>query len=218
MGGRHGQWSQALESPFPFHLFFSHKYKLKRIDWPSFSSNLLDSVQINEATFTDWSLDRLTNYNLLIEGIVNAVSSACPPSSPIINPLCSSSLVGRNLQPSRRWKKTIHQSLYGRRNKSYPNYLIMKKSEAKAKRSFINLARRNSLRKFCNSLDRMTPISRIWRVVKCFKNRFTQPAVASCSADRKVSAKLHYLIDEQSPPTVFHDKFPSDFKSIENRL
>ena len=93
----------------------------------------------------------------------------------------------------------------------YPNYLNLKRVEAKTKRT-LNTARRNSFRAFCDNLDRTTPHSRVWRTIKIFKTRFTQPTIASCSADREVIAHLNYLIDEICPPTVFNDQFPTNFR------
>ena len=170
MGSDHFPVVTSLGVSIPISPFFTHKYKLKRINWPSFSSNLLDFIKINEATFTDSSLNPLTNYNLLIEGIDNAISSACPTPSPFRHATKNFNLPNNKpFVPAPWWDETCDQVVAERkqstkayrRKKSYPNYLKMKKAEANAKRSF-NLARRSSFRKFCNSLNRTTPISRIW--------------------------------------------------------
>ena len=98
-----------------------------------------------------------------------------------------------------------------RQQSDYSNYLNLKRVEAMTKRT-LNTARRNSFRAFCDNLDRTTPHSRVWRTIKIFKNRFTQPAIASCSADREVIAHLNSLIEEICPPTVFNDQFPTNFR------
>ena len=61
----------------------------------------------------------------------------------------------------------------------------------------------------------MTPISRIWRTLHCFKNRFLQLVVASCSVDRNVIDKLHLLTKDMCPsgtsPTASYDFHPENF-------
>lgn len=87
---------------------------------------------------------------------------------------------------------------------------IFKKSEAIVKRT-LNEARRHSFREFRDTLNRHTPLTKIWSVIKCFKNRYTQPTTSTCTADRAVIEKLYALIEETCPPTVVFDNFPDNF-------
>ncbi|XP_051159291.1 uncharacterized protein LOC127280379 [Leptopilina boulardi] len=84
------------------------------------------------------------------------------------------------------------------------------KTDAIVKRT-TNEARRQSFRDFCNSLDRHTPLNKIWSVVRAFKNRFTQPQTASCSAEKETIDNLHSLIKDLYPPTAFYENFPNNF-------
>ena len=103
-----------------------------------------------------------------------------------------------------------------RRLSNYENYISLHKIEAKTRRT-LNSGRRIAFRSFCESIDRMTPLSRIWRTVHCFKNRFLQAVVASCSADRKVIDKLHLLAEDMCPsgtcPTASYDFHPENFRN-----
>ena len=56
---------------------------------------------------------------------------------------------------------------------------------------------------------------RVWRVIKCFKNKYTQPANASCWGDRETIQKLYALAEEMLPPTAFFDTFPQSFQENE---
>ena len=224
----HDVWDDALGSDHypvvtrlgvrvPISDYHSHKYNLRRIDWASFSSNLKNLIGSRTAGISA-ELDPVLRYNSFVECVDEAVLAAAP-SSPSPGP------INHNLTPKTRpfipapwWNDECDNAIKDRRKalkkfrkrSNYSNYLEYKKTEAKAKRT-LNEARRGSFQKFCESLDRTSSIFRVWRVIKTFKNKFTQPATSSCSADREVIAKLHELVLEMCPTTVFQDNFPAGF-------
>lgn len=60
------------------------------------------------------------------------------------------------------------------------NYLNSKKAEALYRRT-ISIARRSHFREFCNSINRLTPASEMWRKVKIYSRRFVQsPIINAC--------------------------------------
>lgn len=220
MGSDHYPVITKLDVQIPISKFYSHKYNLKKTDWHLFSTNLKNSLN-SRAEDISPSTDPITSYNTFVQCVDHAVLSASPKGS-------QSNLIGSNKGKSKSkqfipapwWNEDCDKAIQDRREASikfrktsnYVNYLEYKKCEAKAKRT-LNESRRKSFRNFCNSLNRNTSISKVWRVIRSFKNRFSQPVTASCSADTETIKKLQELTIEMCPPTTFHDSFPENFNS-----
>ncbi|XP_033231947.1 uncharacterized protein LOC117182938 [Belonocnema kinseyi] len=196
----------------------SHKSNLKRVDWISFSNNLSESIKGKNGTLNSSDIDCLSKYKAFGKSVDEAVTAASPPSRPPKN-LTHSKNKRKTFVPAPWWDADSDASIEERRltlasyrrRRNAVNYMNLNRIEAKTRRT-LNAARRNNFRKFCEILDRTTPISRVWRIVQCFKNKYTQPANASCSGDSDTIQKLHSLAEEMLPPTVFFDSFPENFQ------
>lgn len=207
LGSDHYPVVTNLGIQIPISIFFSHKYNLKKTDWNLFDYNLESSLTSNLNNFNSLIIEPVDKYNLFVQCIDQAIVSASPPT-PQSNKLKNKpGMNHKPFVPTPWWNEECEKAIQNRREASskfrkqsnYENYLQYKKCEAIAKRTFIQ-ARRNSFQEFCNNLNRTTPITKVWRTVKSFKNRFAQPATASCSADMETITKLHELSEEMCPP------------------
>lgn len=216
LGSDHFPIFTSLGITIPISIFASHKYNLRGIDWSLFSSELHSSIESNSNVLhTD---NPISDYDQFVHLVDTTINLICPQRTTSSNTRHNSSSSKKPFVPAPWWDSKCDEAIKNRKEalknykklSNYSNFLIYKKTEAIAKRT-LSEARRQSFKTFCDSLDRHTPLTKVWSVIKSFKNRYTQPSSASCSADRETIEKLHSLVDELYPPTVFHDDFPVDF-------
>lgn len=215
LGSDHFPILSSLGITIPIASFSSHKYNLRKINWPLFSTILRTSIETNLNTLnTD---DPISDYNNFVELVDMSIKAVCPQQKNT-NTSKNATSSRKSFVPTPWWNNKCDEAIKNRKLafknykklSNYSNFLIYKKAEAIAKRT-LSEARRESFKNFCDSLDRHTPLTKVWSVIKSFKNRFTQPPTDSCSADKETIEKLHSLVDELYPPIVFHDNFPSNF-------
>lgn len=217
LGSDHYPVSTHLRVQVAISKFSTHKYNLKKTDWIIFNSNLKSNLNSKLSSFHSETVDPVQKYNIFTQCIDEAIASASPV--PTKNNTINQVNNKKSFVSAPWWNNDCDKATEDRRNAlntfkqqaSYKNYIAYKKFEAKTKRT-LNEARRKSFQKFCNSLDRTTPIKRVWKTVKIFKNRFSQPATASFSSDTETIAKLNDIIKDMCPPTTFFNSFPDNFQ------
>ncbi|XP_033218359.1 uncharacterized protein LOC117173824 [Belonocnema kinseyi] len=197
--------------------FQSHRYKFKRINWFSFSSKLSESISQDAELSESTNSDCISKYEAFVKSVDEAVLAACQRAKPAVD-VHRVGPPGRCFIPAPWWGESCDVAVKERkaalttfrRLRNDASYINLYRIEVKTTCT-LKSARRINFRKFCETLDRSTPISRVWRVVKCFKNRYKQPAYAFCSVDRSTIENLHALAEELCPPTAFFDSLPKNF-------
>ena len=229
MGTDHLPVLVCLGVIIPIANFTSHRYVLKKMDWSSFRSNIDSFVTKNASALVSQTDSPTDRYNLFLKGVDAAILASAPQTqhrshSSTGNNRITRSNKKRTFVPAPWWNDQCDKAIVERRAataafrrlSNYENYISLHKIETKTRRT-LNSARSIAFRSFCESIDKMTPISRIWRTVHCLKNRFLQPVVASCSADRNVNDKLHLLAEDMCPsgtsPTASYDFHPENFRN-----
>lgn len=98
------------------------------------------------------------------------------------NPECQFALIARS-----KATKTFKQS------PSIENLIELKRNEAVAKRTF-KKAKRNAWKKFCSGVNPNTPVSKVWKFVKSFKNRylnsFSSPNLSQNFISKDIASNL----------------------------
>ncbi|XP_051165301.1 uncharacterized protein LOC127284060 [Leptopilina boulardi] len=168
LGSDHFPILTSLGVTIPISIFSSHKYNLRSINWPLFSENLRSSIESNINLLN--TNDPIADYNNFIQLVDTSISEVCPQRK------ISHTHTTRNATPARKpfvpapwWNSKCDEAIKNRKtaftnyklSSNYPNYINYKKAEAIAKRT-LNEARRQSFRTFCDSLDRHTPLTKIW--------------------------------------------------------
>lgn len=144
------------------------KYLFHKADW---SKYYLRSQELTEGFQTD-SVDPLNSYNTFCE-LLNTLKSECIPH--YIGKNCS-----RLIRPPAPWwndecteavKKAKDALLVYRLEYTIASFIEYRKLNA-AKKLLLRETRSNSWKALCETLNRYTPIARIWNKVRKFKRMF----------------------------------------------
>ncbi|CAH2095325.1 unnamed protein product [Euphydryas editha] len=153
---------------------------LKLIDWELFEKSvntLLNSYEINKN-------DPLESYNIFCSVIKNTIKDCSVVKSKKQNcNRCDSSK--KNFVPwwnancSKALEECKKAYIIFKRDPSLQNYIYFKKLQAK-KKLILRQEQLNSWKSFCNSINRVTPMSKIWDMMKRFNRTYTRSNKFNC--------------------------------------
>ncbi|CAH2109130.1 unnamed protein product [Euphydryas editha] len=153
---------------------------LKLIDWELFEKSVntsLNSYEINKN-------DPLESYNIFCSVIKNTIKDCSVVKSKKQNcNRCDSSK--KNFVPwwnancSKALEECKKAYIIFKRDPSLQNYIYFKKLQAK-KKLILRQEQLNSWKSFCNSINRVTPMSKIWDMMKRFNRTYTRSNKFNC--------------------------------------
>ena len=114
LGSDHFPVITSLGVIVPISPYCSHKYNLKTINWPKFSSFLSKFIKEKKLNVESPSSDPLVSYEIFVEGVDKAVLAACPPLKPIppqgMGTYQTISLKNKPFVPAPWWDKSCDQA------------------------------------------------------------------------------------------------------------
>lgn len=145
------------------------KYLFHKADW---SKYYLNSEKLIEGFITD-SVNPLDSYNMFSK-LLNTLKSECIP-------YVVSKNHSRMMRPPAPWwndecaeavKKAKEALLIYRSEYTMTSFIVFKKLNA-AKKLLLKETRKNSWKALCDSLNRYTPVAKIWNQIRKFKRMYT---------------------------------------------
>ena len=142
-------------------VLFSPSWNLKRADWNEFE-NLVDHKLVNSDT---------PNMSTVLEAISDSAHIAVPkskgprpkPSAPWWNQECNKAFAIRR-RAHRRFKRCMCEA----------HHLELRKSQAICRKT-IRKQQKHSWREHISRFNRFTPMSKIWKLIKCFNLKRSPP-------------------------------------------
>lgn len=187
-------------------------YNYKRADWEIFNESVEHNIQTYRSS-RETSVDK--DYDYFEEIIINAKNQAIP----LINP---NKQFKRKISPW--WDDQCTRVINDRTTalilfKASPNtenYINLKKYVAKAKK-FLKNKKKQKFKEFVSSLNRNTPISKIWETVKKFsfaKGYISNSRLPNSETSESILEKIPVSTDlELLPPSEdFEEVNPMEFQ------
>lgn len=198
----------------------SHQISLRNVSWSSFSNYLTEYTQRPN---TRTNINQLTTEEKYIE-IISTITEAIRHST---NNKKKSTTIRKIPSTLPWWDSKCDELVRARKQAlktfshtpTLQNLIILKKTEAKTRRS-LNAIKREKFRAFCETLNRNTPINKIWQVVRSFKNRYHANSSPDMSPQNlSTQDRMHCYINTMCPPsTAYHfpDLTQSDKLAIDH--
>ena len=173
-----------------------NKTGTNKIDWLLYKDIIDNNIRSNLSTSSSDDETPINKYNKFIETIENTTNlfnnkkdnkGKNRDSPDWWDEECTSIIKKRKIM----FKKYMHTM-------NYENYIEYKKTDAEVKLILKNKKRTN-WKKFCSSLDKNTPISKIWKKIKCLKN------MTIASANPINEETLELFADMIAPPDVMNE-------------
>lgn len=197
MGSDHFPLLVVVRGTRPIQKTFKYKIKLSDRELIEFKRHLENSFDLVKYPI---NMDLEHNYDAFIEDIILQIENITSRSTKI-----ASRCARRYKDPAPWWNDVCHNAVRERERAlknfydqmNLESYILYKKKVAMCRRT---LKRQKKLgwSKFCSSFNYKTPISRIWSLVKNFKNRRIRDDIID---SQMMSCKIDEAINKICPPS-----------------